>query len=77
MEDKPKYYSPAQNRATQKYQDINLEQVRIWVRKGDKARLADAAKAAGCSVAQYVIMAVNSYAQEQVLTPSGGKNQKE
>lgn len=71
MEDKPKYYSQARNKATQKYQGANLEQVRIWVKKGEKERLSAAARSAGLSVAQYVIAAVNEYAKDNILTPSG------
>ena len=70
MDDKPKYYSPSQNRATQKYLAANREQLRIWLIKGDKKRLGQAAGAAGLSVAQYVIRAVNAYAGDNILTPS-------
>ena len=77
MSDERKYYSPAQNRATQKYLAANRDQLRIWVHKGDKARLEALARAAGVSVAQYVITAVNTYAQQTILTPSGDNTKTE
>lgn len=77
MSNDPKYYSPAQNRATQKYLSANRDQLRIWVHKGDKARIERAAAAAGVSVAQYVIAAVNAYAHDTILTPSGDNTKTE
>jgi uncharacterized protein (DUF1778 family) len=46
------------------------EKLQIWVFKGDKARLELAARAAGVSVTQFIVVAVNAYAGEDVLTPS-------
>ena len=63
-------YTDAQNKATQKYIKENLEEVRFRVKKGEKAILQDAAKAAGQSMAQYVIQAINERAGKQLLTPS-------
>ena len=63
-------YTDAQNKATQKYIKENLEEVCFRVKKGEKAILQDAAKAAGQSMAQYVIQAINERAGKQLLTPS-------
>ena len=68
--EKPKYYSPSQNRATQKYLAVTREKLQIWLIKGDKTRLDAAARAAGMSVTQYVVAAVNEYAHDTILTPS-------
>lgn len=59
MEDKKSRYTPAQNKATQKYQRENLEQINFRVRKGEKQKYIDAAAAAGLSVAQFFISAAD------------------
>lgn len=59
MEEKKSRYTPAQNRATQKYQRENLEQINFRVRKGEKKKYADAAAAAGVSLVQFFIMAAD------------------
>lgn len=70
MENKPKYYNEARNRATQKYIAANLEEVRFRVRKGEKALLQEAAAQEGQSVTQYIVQAINERAGRQLLTPS-------
>jgi len=70
MTEKPKYYNQSRNKASQKYQKENLEQIAIRVPKGDRASLKDAAEEAGESMAQYIVNAVNERAGRQVLTPS-------
>lgn len=70
MENKPKYYNEARNRASQKYNSANLEQVNFRVKKGEKAILQEAAAEEGKSMAQYIIQAINEYARKQLLTPS-------
>lgn len=62
-------YTKAQGKASQKYIAANLEEVRFRVKKGEKAALQIAAAAAGDSMTQYVIKAINAYAQEQILSP--------
>lgn len=69
--EKKSRYSQAQNKSTQKYLSANMEQVRFWVKKGEKARVKQRAEARGFSVAQYLIHAVNTLEGEQVLTPTG------
>ena len=63
-------YSEAQKRATMAYMKKNLEEVRFRVKKGERASLQAEAKAAGMSMAQYLIQAVNEKAGHQILTPS-------
>ena len=63
-------YTQAQNKATQKYIKENLEEVRFRVKKGERAALQQAAKDSGLSMAQYIIKAINTYADHQVLTPT-------
>lgn len=63
------YYSPAQNKATQKYLQENRQQVRFWVRKGELDDLQAEAESTGMSMAAYVIKAVNDLAGRQILTP--------
>lgn len=77
MENKKPYYSQAQNKATQKYQAENLEQVRFWVRKGERAIIQEEAELQGMSLAQYMIQAVNSHAGRELITPSDGKKKTE
>ena len=70
MDNKPKYYNEARNRASQKYNSANLEQINFRVKKGEKAILQEEATKAGYSMAQYIIQAVNEYAGKTLLTPS-------
>ena len=70
MEDKPKYYNEARNRASQKYNSANLEQVNFRVKKGEKALLQEEAAREGQSMAQYIVQAINDRAGRQLLTPS-------
>ena len=70
MEDKPKYYNEARNKATQKYIAANLEEVRFRVKKGEKALLQEEAAREGQSMAQYIVQAINDRAGLQLLTPS-------
>lgn len=63
------YYSPAQNKATQKYLQENRQQVRFWVRKGELDDLQAEAENTGMSMAAYIIKAVNDLAGRQILTP--------
>lgn len=66
-------YSQAQNKATQKYQSENLEQLSIRVAIGCKAALKAEADEKGQSVAQYIVQAVNERAGKKILTTSTGK----
>lgn len=63
-------YSAAQGRAVQKYIKENLEEVRFRVKKGEKARIQDAAAQAGQSMAQYIIQAINDREGRQIITPA-------
>lgn len=60
-------YTQAQNKATQKYQKENLEQVRVWVKKGEKDRYKQLAAAAGLSLAEFLKQAVEEYAYNHGL----------
>lgn len=57
METKKSRYTPAQNKATQKYQKDKLEQINFRVHKGERQRYIDAADAAGLSLAQFFVCA--------------------
>ncbi len=70
MENKPKYYNQARNKASQKYNAEKLEQVNFRVKKGEKAILQQAANDEGRSMAQYIVQAINEHAGRQLLTPS-------
>ena len=70
MENKPKYYNQARNKASQKYNAEKLEQVNFRVQKGEKAILQQAANDEGRSMAQYIVQAINEHAGRQLLTPS-------
>lgn len=63
-------YSAAQGRAVQKYIKENLEEVRFRVKKGEKARIQEAAAQAGQSMAQYIIQAINEREDRQIITPA-------
>lgn len=77
MQDKPKYYNEARNRASQKYNAAKLEQVSFRVHKGEKALIQDEAEKEGLSLAQYLVQAVNEHAGQQVLTPSSKEGASE
>lgn len=46
--------SDAQKRASQKYMEKNLEQIRFWMPKGSKDMLKSFAAARGLSMAEYL-----------------------
>lgn len=77
MADKPKYYNEARNRASQKYNSANLEQVNFRVRKGEKAILQEEAEQRRMSMAQFIVTAVNSFVGKQVLTPPKANDSKD
>lgn len=62
-EEKRSRYTEAQNRATQKYQKENLEQIRFWVKKGEKAKYKEAADSAGLSIAKFFLAAADEKIQ--------------
>ena len=70
MDNKPKYYNEARNKASQRYNSTNLEQINFRVKKGEKAILQEAATQEGLSMAQYIVQAINEHAGKQLLTPS-------
>ena len=55
-------YNESQNKATQKYQRENLEQVRFWVKKGEKERYKHIAEQMNMSLAELLRKAVEDYA---------------
>lgn len=59
-------YTQAQNRATQKYQRENLEQVAIRVKKGEREKMKRIADAAGLSLAELIRQAVYEYSKNHV-----------
>lgn len=59
MEEKKSRYTPAQNKATQKYQREKLEQINFRIRKGEKQKYVDAAAAMGLSMAQFFTRAAD------------------
>lgn len=56
-------YSEAQNKATQKYIKKNLEEVRFWVKKGEKDRYKELAEKYNMSLAELLRQAVEEYAE--------------
>lgn len=60
-------YNESQNKATQKYQKENLEQVRLWVKKGEKDKYKRLAEADGKSLAEFVRIAIKEYAENHGL----------
>ena len=48
-------YTDRQNKATQKYQKENLEQVRFWVVKGKKEEYKAFAESRGMSLTAYIV----------------------
>lgn len=68
MEKKTRY-NQSQNKSTQKYLAVNMEQIRFWVKKGEKENVKADADGRGMSMARYLINAVNAYAGKQILTP--------
>lgn len=60
-------YNQAQNKATQKYQKENLEQIRFWAKKGEKDRYKKLAESAGMSLAEFLKTAVEEYTNNHGL----------
>lgn len=52
-------YTQTQNKATQKYIKEHLEEIKIRVPKGQKANYQNAAAAAGLSLTQFIVTAMN------------------
>ena len=50
-----KGYTEKQNKATQKYQRENLEQVRFWVKKGKLTEYKAKAESKGMSLTAYIV----------------------
>ena len=67
MDDKKSRYTPAQNRATQKYQREKLEQINFRVRKGERQKYTDAAAAAGVSIAQFFTSAADEKIEREAV----------
>ena len=55
-----KGYSESQNKATQKYQRNNLEQVRFWVKKGKLAEYKEKAASKGMSLSAYIVSLIEN-----------------
>lgn len=67
MDGKKSRYTPAQNRATQKYQREKLEQINFRVRKGERQKYTDAAAAAGVSIAQFFTSAADEKIEREAV----------
>lgn len=63
-----KGYTPEQGKATMRYKEKNLEELRVSIRKGGKQELKAAADAAGVSIAQFVCDAVNEKAGRKIIS---------
>lgn len=63
-------YNQAQNRATQKYQRENLEQVAIRVKKGERERFKAIAAAHGLSLAELIRQAVDEFDKSKTAQKS-------
>lgn len=64
-------YTPAQKKATNKYQKENMEQIALRVKKGTRERWHDAAERAGESYRQFILNAVEDKIKNLSLeTPS-------
>ena len=55
-----KGYNEARNKASQKYQQKNLEQVRFWVKKGKLAEYKTKAEAKGMSLTAYIVSLIEA-----------------
>lgn len=63
-------YTEARNRASQKYQRENMEQVALRIAKGEKEQLEEARKAAGySSTRHFIIDAINEKAGAEIIKP--------
>ncbi len=65
MDEKKSRYTQAQNKATQKYQRENLEQINFRVKKGEKEHYRNAAASMGLSMAQFFINAADDYIERE------------
>lgn len=66
-EEKKSRYTPAQNKATQKYIRENLEEIKFRVKKGEKARYKKAAEKAGMSMAKFFLTAADAKIESDKL----------
>lgn len=69
MEDKKSRYTPAQNKATQKYVKEHLDEIKTRVPKGRKDYYKNAASAAGMSLNQFTITAMDEKIKRDSLSP--------
>lgn len=77
MSEKRSYYTEVQKKATRKYQKEKAEQVRFWVKKGEKALLQEEAKAQGMSMRRFIVQAVNTMAGRQVISSADSDEEPE
>ncbi|HIY02635.1 MAG TPA: cag pathogenicity island protein [Candidatus Blautia faecipullorum] len=67
MREKKSRYTEAQNKATQAYLKKNMEQVRFWVKQGEKRHYQEAAAAMGLSMAQFFLNAADEKIEREVV----------
>ena len=65
MDQKKSRYTPAQKKAAEKYLSEKVEDIRIRVPKGSKQRYKDAASAAGKSLNQFAVDALEEKIKRQ------------
>lgn len=65
MEERKSRYTEAQNKATQAYLKKNMEQIRFWVKLGEKKHYQEAAAAMGLSMAQFFLNAADRFIEEE------------
>ena len=53
-------YTEARNKASQRYQQKNLEQVRFWVKKGKLAEYKAKAESKGMSLTAYIVSLIEA-----------------
>ena len=70
MEKKKTYYNQRQNKATQKYQQEKLSQVRFWVKKEEKVAIQEEAQAHGMSMKKFISQAINMMVEKQLVSYS-------
>jgi len=66
-EEKKSRYNQSQNIATQKYIKNNLEEIKLRVKKGEKAKYKTAAENAGTSMAQFILNAMDEKIERECL----------
>ena len=73
----PRKYTEAQKKSAKKWDAANLDRVSVAMPKGKKDDIKEAASAAGESMNQYIINAVDQRMERDSAAPAASEGQRE